>query len=235
MPSTLKAPRRAPRSALTRRRVLEAALALLQRPGAADISMRELADALGAAPMSLYRHVRNKDDLMDGLTSLVLGRIGLETPSGGRWEERAAAWMHSLRAQLLAYPATTPMLRMSRHYAPALLRATNGLLRIMLDAGFEGREAVRATREITWCTLGFVTTEIRNRPRLDGELPSLLPAAVAAEPMKHEVAEIARLMPHFLDTDVDEIFAVLVRHVLTGLAAEAPATAPSPPRRERSP
>jgi AcrR family transcriptional regulator len=203
--------------------VLEAALALLQRPGGGDLSMRELADALGTAPMSLYRHVRNKDDLMDGLTSLVLGRIGLEAPADGPWRERAAAWMHALRTQLLAYPAVTPMLRMSRHYAPALLRATNGLLRIMLDAGLEGREAVRATREITWATLGFVTTEIRNRPRLAGELPSLLPSALAAEPVRHEVAEIARLMPHFLETDVDEIFAATVRHLLAGLAAEVPA------------
>jgi AcrR family transcriptional regulator len=217
---------------LTRARVVDVGLELLgkngRQSGAGGLSMRVLAEALGTAPMSLYRHVRSKDDLLGAIVGLVLERLDLDVPARGPWTDRAAAWMHSLRNQLRRSPAVVSILMQHGRYTPALLRATNTLLRILRDAGFEGRAAVRASREITWSTLGFVSAEIRGpafsssfyAPALggpDGGGAKGLPA--------EDVAEVAAQMPHFLTRDLDEVFAAIVRHLLAGLATEVTARA----------
>jgi AcrR family transcriptional regulator len=213
---------------LTRARILERGLALLATRGVAGLSMRALADDLGTAPMSLYRHVRGKDDLCTAMVAMVLDRLDLDVPEGGAWTARVAAWMHSLRAQLLRSPAVVSILVPHGHYAPALLRATNTLLAILRDAGFDAAGAVRASREIMWSTLGFVSAEIRG--------PAFSPAfyVQALHPLErgdgalapHEVAQVAAHMPHMLTRDLDEVYGAIVRHLLAGLEAERVAEAP---------
>src|SRR5689334_487660 len=140
--------RRSRRSALddgrlTRARIVERGLALLAERGADGLNMRALADALGTAPMSLYRHVRSKDDLLKAIVANVLEHHDFAVSTRGPWTERVAAWMHALRAQLLRSPAVVSVLMQHGHYAPALLRATNVLLGLLREAGFDGPEAVR--------------------------------------------------------------------------------------------
>src|SRR5205085_5878668 len=99
--------------------------------------------------------------LLKAVVAMVLERHDFEPPARGTWNERVAAWMHALRAQLLRSPAVVSILMQHGHYAPALLRATNVLLRLLREAGFDGPDAVRASREIMWSTLGFVSAEVR--------------------------------------------------------------------------
>ncbi|MGO9821928.1 MAG: TetR family transcriptional regulator, partial [Solirubrobacteraceae bacterium] len=66
-----------PRDPLNRERVLRAAVALADESGISSLSMRKLGDALGVEAMSLYNHVANKDDLLDGMIDFVFGEIGL--------------------------------------------------------------------------------------------------------------------------------------------------------------
>jgi AcrR family transcriptional regulator len=202
---------------LTRARIVESGLALLAKDGADGLNMRALADALGTAPMSLYRHVRSKDDLLKAIVAMVLERHDFTLPARGPWTERVAAWMHALRAQLLRSPAVVAILMQHGHYAPALLRATNVLLRLLREAGFEGPEAVRASREIMWSTLGFVSAEIRG--------PTFSPSFYAQAVQEQagggsDVSEVAAHMPYLLTRDLDDVFAAIVRHLLAGLAAE---------------
>src|SRR5919106_6884880 len=65
---------------LTRETVLQAALRLADDSGIESLSMRKLARELGVEAMSLYNHVTNKDDLLDGMVDLVFGEIGLPEP-----------------------------------------------------------------------------------------------------------------------------------------------------------
>ena len=179
--------------------------------------MRALADALGTAPMSLYRHVRSKDDLSKAIVAIVLERHDFTLPARGPWTDRVAAWMHALRAQLLRSPAVVSILMQHGHYAPALLRATNVLLRLLREAGFERPDAVRASREIMWSTLGFVSAEIRG-PTFS---PSFYAQAVHEQAGDgSDVSEVAAHMPYLLTRDLDDVFAAIVRHLLAGLAAE---------------
>ena len=202
---------------LTRARIVDAGLALLAERGADGLNMRALADALGTAPMSLYRHVRSKDDLLKAIVAMVLERHDFELPARGPWTERVATWMHALRAQLLRSPAVVSILIEHGHYAPALLRATNVLLGLLREAGFEGPDAVRASREIMWSTLGFVSAEIRG----PAFAPSFYTRALHEQAGDgSELSEVAQHMPYLLTRDLDDVFAAIVRHLLTGLAAE---------------
>jgi AcrR family transcriptional regulator len=190
--------------------------------------MRALADALGTAPMSLYRHVHGKEDLLRAIVARVLERMPVEPPAAGAWTDRVGAWMHGLRDGLRRSPAAVSILIEHGQYAPALLRATNTLLRILREAGFDGPDAVRACREIMWSTLGFVSAELRGptfsptfyMEALSGD------AALASE----EVAEVAAHMPHLLTRDLDAVFSSIVRHLLAGLADERAAARPAPRR-----
>ena len=64
-----------PRVPLTRERVLHTAVALADKGGVEALSMRKLAQALDVVPMALYRHVANKDELLDGLVDVVVGEF----------------------------------------------------------------------------------------------------------------------------------------------------------------
>jgi AcrR family transcriptional regulator len=222
--------RRAADTKLTRARIVETGLVLLAEHGPDAVSMRALADALGTAPMSLYRHVRSKDDLLQAIVASVLERHEFAVPRRGPWTKRAEAWMHALRRQLTRSPAVVSILLQHGHYAPALLRATNALLRILRDAGFEGAHAVRASREIMWSTLGFVSSEVRG-PSFS---PSFYVQALRAGEdglRSEDVAEVAAHMPHMLTRDLDAVFAAIARHLLAGLDAELRERVPTTRRR----
>ena len=72
------------RPALTRERVLRAAIGLADRGGIKSLTMRNLGQRLGVEAMSLYNHVRNKEDLLDGMVDVVFSEIDLP-PSGADW------------------------------------------------------------------------------------------------------------------------------------------------------
>ena len=219
---------------LSRDRIVAAGLALLTRHGIDGFSIRALADALGTAPMSLYRHVHSKDDLLRAIVAVVLTRHEFAVPRTGPWTKRAAAWMHALRRQLLRSPAVVAILMQHGHYAPALLRATNTLLGILRDAGFEGPDAVRASREIMWSTLGFVSSEIRG-PTFSPAfyLQALHPRERGGDPelRSEDVAEVAAHLPHMLTRDLDVVFGAIVRHLVAGLDLELRSRARTPRRR----
>ena len=80
---TQDTPRR--RTPLSRERVLRAAIALADERGAQELTMRKLAKELGVEAMSLYNHVANKDDLLDGMIDIVFSEIEAPLP-GGDWK-----------------------------------------------------------------------------------------------------------------------------------------------------
>lgn len=124
-----------PRDPLTRDRVLQAALAIADRGGLADLTMRSLATALGVSPMSLYHHVRNKDDLLDGLVDLVFSEIALPEP-GGDWRTQIRRRSHSAREVLGRHPWAVGLMESSRVPGPANLRHHEAMLAVLREAGF---------------------------------------------------------------------------------------------------
>src|SRR3954465_4006696 len=87
------------RGQLSRERVLEAAVALADRTGVESLSMRRLGEAVGVEAMSLYNHVANKEDLLDGMIDVVFSEIDLPSPEVG-WRTAIRARAVSMRRAL---------------------------------------------------------------------------------------------------------------------------------------
>jgi AcrR family transcriptional regulator len=130
------------RTPLSKARVLAAAVALADDAGLGAFSMRGLAQELGVVPMALYKHVANKDELLDGMVDIVfseieLPRVDLDWRSAMR--NRAISTREALKRHTWAIG-----LMESRHPGPANLRNHNAVMGCLREAGFSFEMAIHA-------------------------------------------------------------------------------------------
>jgi AcrR family transcriptional regulator len=132
----------ATRNPLNTARVLQAAMALADEAGLEAFSMRLLAQELDVVPMALYKHVANKDDLLDGMVDLVFSEIDL--PSGNLdWRSAMRRRALSTRDALRRHSWAIGMME-SRHPGPANLRNHDAVMGCLRKAGFSFRMAIHA-------------------------------------------------------------------------------------------
>jgi len=130
------------RKPLSRARVLQAAITLADEAGLEAFSMRGLAQELGVVPMALYKHVANKEELLDGMVDLVFSEIGL--PSGDlEWRPAMQRRAISTREALQRHSWAIGMME-SRYPGPANLRNHNAVMGCLRKAGFSFEMAVHA-------------------------------------------------------------------------------------------
>ena len=155
-------PAPARRSPLTRERVQRAAVRHADKHGLDALSMRRLATSLKVEAMSLYNHVANKDDVLDGMVDLIIGEITLPTP-GGDWKAAMRARAKFAHAVMLAHP-WAPMLVVSRiSVGPNMLRYINATLGTLREAGLSWAETDRAWNAMDSHIYGF-TMQLQNFP-----------------------------------------------------------------------
>src|ERR1700733_16102608 len=130
------------RTPLSKARVLAAAVALADDAGLGAFSMRGLAQELGGVPMALYKHVANKDELLDGLVDIVFGEI--ESPSiDDDW--RSAMRRRAISARDALKRHSWPIgLMETRSPGPANLRNHNAVMGCLREAGFSFKTAIHA-------------------------------------------------------------------------------------------
>jgi AcrR family transcriptional regulator len=160
---------RGPKAAvpLSRDRILRAAVAVADRGGFDSLSMRNLAEELGTAPMSLYRHVANKEDLLDGMIDIVFAEV--EFPSGGDWQSAMRQRAISMHDALRRHPWAIGRMESRRRAGPANLRYHNDTMASLReDAGFSFPMAVHAYSVMDSYIYGFTQQE--------KALPSDIPA-----------------------------------------------------------
>src|SRR6476619_2347586 len=109
------------RARLSRERVLSAAVVLADSGGLEALTMRRLGEELGVEAMSLYKHVANKSDLLDGMTDAVFGEIDLPSP-GTPWRAAMRDRAMSARAALNRHPWATALMSSRTSPGPATLR-----------------------------------------------------------------------------------------------------------------
>jgi AcrR family transcriptional regulator len=122
--------------------VLEAAVALADEGGLEAFSMRGLAQELGVVPMALYKHVVNKDELLDGMVDIVFGEIELP-PEHLDWRSAMRRRAISTREALRRHGWAIGMME-SRHPGPANLRNHNAVMGCLRSAGFSFKMAIHA-------------------------------------------------------------------------------------------
>jgi AcrR family transcriptional regulator len=189
-------PSPAPRTPLTRERVLQAAVALADDSGIESLTMRKLGQALGVEAMSLYYHVANKDALLDGMVDLVFGEI--EFPTSGDWKTAMRQRAISARAALRRHPWAVALMESRRTPGPANLRHHDAVLGCLRRAGFPVALAAHAYSLLDAYIYGFALQE--------ASLPFKGP---------EETTELAReIMAGFPADAYPHLTELAVRHVL---------------------
>jgi AcrR family transcriptional regulator len=138
---------------LTAERVVDAALHVADAGGIEAVSLRRIARELGVTPMAIYRHVRDKSQLLDLMADRLLEQLELAPADVPTWQARLRRLASSLLAVLQAHPAA-PFLLSRPFNSPAALRVSEALLGILDQAGFGRRESVRLLQVITGMILG---------------------------------------------------------------------------------
>jgi AcrR family transcriptional regulator len=128
--------------------------------GLEALTMRNLADGLGVAPMSLYRHVANKDDLVDALVDQVFSEIGLPA-EGAHWKYAMRERAISVREVLSRHRWAIGYLESRRHPGPANLRHHDAVLGSLRAAGFDMAMAAHAYSLLDSYIYGFALTQMQ--------------------------------------------------------------------------
>ena len=181
--------RRAP---LNRERVLEAAVALADARGVEGLTMRKLAKELGVEAMSLYNHVANKDDLLDGMVDIVFSEIDPPVP-GGDWKTELRKRAVSTREALNRHRWAVGLMEGRTNHGPANLRVHDAVLGCLRAAGFSIEATVQAYSVQDAYIYGFALQET--------DMSSETPEDFAAEAQRQmrEYEAVLADYPHLVE------------------------------------
>jgi AcrR family transcriptional regulator len=146
-------PRSDTRTPLSRERIVRAAIELADTGGVESLSMRKLGQALGVEAMSLYHHVANKEDLLDGMVDVVFGQIDL--PTDGDWKSAMRTRAMSARDVLVRHPWASGIMESRANPGPATLGHHDAVLRTLREAGFSIPLAAHAYSALDSYIYGF--------------------------------------------------------------------------------
>jgi AcrR family transcriptional regulator len=156
------------REPLTRDRIIETALHIVDGQGLGRLTMRRLGDALEVEAMAIYHHLpRGKEELLDGLVSHVAmlparaaGPAGPAAADG--WRDRLREWAGAYRARLLEHAGVLPLV-MTRRNPTALAATTDSLREVLRLAGFLNGAADAGAHTLISYVIGHAALEVRGR------------------------------------------------------------------------
>ncbi len=218
MAVTTRNPRtRGARAPLSKERIFDAAVTLVDGDGIEALSMRRLGAALGVEAMSLYNHVPNKAAIVDGIVERIIAEIPEPPTDLDDWADRIRFLARALRGVAQAHPRAFALVAAVPMKGPGALRPVEGGLALLRRAGFSRRDALLAFGAVVGYVLGFALRECRI---LAGEEPAFGfpdPGEVGAEfpHVMEALPEARRLTP-------DHEFEFGLDLLVAGLRARAP-------------
>jgi AcrR family transcriptional regulator len=158
LPNDLRAARRAP---LSREEILQVAVVLADEGGISSLTMRRLAERLGVQAMSLYHHVANKDQLLDGMVDRVFSKIEIEgSACGTQWKAAMRRRALSARLALRRHGWALGVMESRSNPGPATLSHHNAVIGCLRRAGFSVALAAHAYSALDSYIYGFVLQEL---------------------------------------------------------------------------
>jgi AcrR family transcriptional regulator len=205
------------RPPLTRERVLRAALDLADEGGIDALTMRELGRRLGVEAMSLYNHVENKDDVLDGMLDLVVGEIDLPSGEIG-WREAMRRRAVSAREAYARHPWASVLIDTRESSGPARMRYFDWVIGTLRRAGFSVDLALRAFSALDSYIYGFGRQQL-NISAGDGDPREMAEAFLSAIPAGEFPYLREVITEHALTVEYDEAadFAFGLGLILDGL------------------
>ena len=182
-----------PREPLTKERILRTAVALADAGGVGSLSMRRLAQELGVVPMALYKHVANKDEMLDGMVDVVVGEI--DPPGeGADWKTAIRERVLSARRALLRHPWASRVIESRTAPTPTVIGYMDEMIGILRKGGFSVDLTHHAMHAIGSRALGFSQELFDDTPDDPPEIQ-----AIAAQQMAEAypyISEMAAAISH---------------------------------------
>ncbi len=195
---------------LSRERVLRAAAALADVAGVEALTMRRIAQELGVEAMSLYNHVANKDDLLNGLVELVIEEIEIP-PSESDWKVTLRQRAFSARSLMARHPWAPALIALPASRNRAMVRYIDGVVACLRQAGFSPELIHHAMHLLDSRMFGF-TLELFYEGEVAPEVAAIAQGHAFAEEYPN-IAEVIGEMSH--DDEVE--FAFGLDLILDGL------------------
>ena len=185
-----------PRRPLTRERVLRGAVELADREGIDAVSMRRLGQSLGVEAMALYRHVRDKEAILDGLVEEVVGEIELPAPGSGDWRASMRDLALASRTVMLRHPWAPAVIVSRPQVGPATLRHIDTVLGILAGGGFTLEVAHHALHVLGSRVFGFTQDPFNDTADVRPDPATQVAQARALAAVYPNVGELAMAATH---------------------------------------
>lgn len=205
-----------PRIPLSRDRILRAAVALADEGGIEAVSMRKVGSQLGVEAMSLYNHVANKDEMLDGMVDVVVGEIDVSA-DGDDWKSALRTRMLSARQVLVKHKWAAGVLETRTNMTPPMIKYMDSFIGIFIAGGFSFDLTHHAMHALGSRMLGF-TQEMFDDSEALAANPDV--QAVMLQQMKDEYPNISSMLAEIshdgggetvgdgCDDDVEFVFAL---------------------------
>jgi len=205
------------RPLLSQAKIVDKALALLQKIPLKEVTMRRLAQELDTTPAALYAYIKNQQDLFNAVTERVISGIDLrDLDHETDWREMLRKWARAVRERQLQFPHVTTIVQVNPHTPVAWFEITEPQLRALQMAGLSGYALMDTSRCFSRVVLGSILNEIMleatmirlEREDADAALEHLSPRGRAA---------IENLLPYLGDQDNDALFEFTINCVIRGI------------------
>ncbi len=211
------------REPLTRERILQAALRVMDQEGLEAVTMRRLGRELGVEAMSLYNHVEDKEAILEGILEVVMAEFDFPEETGD-WEADVRAGARAWRRLMIAHPTVIALFAESKHPAssPERLLPMEWAFDLLGRGGLSDDEVVHAFRAFGGYIMGSVLNEVANPVPGTGDrdhraeheqVASMLPA--------EQFPNLTRLLPLMAECDAEVDFEFGLDLLIAGLRAKA--------------
>jgi AcrR family transcriptional regulator len=198
------------RTPLTRDRIIDAAVALADTGGVEELSMRKLGAELGVEAMSLYNHVENKDDILDGMIDQVFRAIPL--PAGDSdWRVSIRETALTALDQFIAHPWVVNLLMQRGNYGNSSLLFMDRALGLLRGAGFSEEDTHHAWQMLASHTMGYAFQQMsggQDKDSWERDFPDL-----------SRFPNVAALAPYLANCEFGTEFAFGLDIIVAGLEA----------------
>jgi len=214
------------REPLTRERILQAALRVMDQEGLEAVTMRRLGRELGVEAMSLYNHVEDKEAILEGILEVVMAEFEFPEETGD-WEADVRAGARAWRRLMIAHPTVIALFAESKHPAssPERLRPMEWAFDLLGRGGLSEDEVVHTFRTFGGYIMGSVLNEVANPVPGMGDRDHRAEHEQLARALPtQEFPNLSRLLPLMAECDPEVDFEFGLDLLIAGLRAKVSAS-----------